>query len=1123
MRKSRRKNTLKKIKTKKALPRLAITDHLTGLYNRRYFDQLLKKTIVESKKTKNHFSLLMIDINNFKKVNDQYGHLAGDRILIDVAKILKKSVRRADICFRYGGDEITIILPQTTKEVAEHVASRLKTKVEAQTFSITDEDTLHLGLSMGLAFFPDDGLKHEVLIKRADEALYRVKRQKQRRIEPFILLTKLTPPVLKETVVSRPHLFSMLKEHCNKKLMCIVADAGYGKTTLLTQFIKDQKLTCVFYDLEHEDSDVMVFLSYLLHALEQLQPGSVQRTRGLLEQGPEVVKNYELVMGTLINEFVEKCKRTIFLILDDYHTIADDSVVHRALDYLIDNLPRMVRVVLASRTIPQLPNLSKWRSKQDVFELTRDNLKFTQDEVASLLTDVYRLMLSDEELKNVADHTEGWVTGIQLVLQAVGKDKKTVRETLNGYMAAHQPLFDYFANEVLRREPVKLQNFLTCSSILEVMTPEACTTVFGTKKSSQVLQELEKRNLFISVIGKYEYKYHHLFRDFLQGRIEDTELKKSLNLKAAKYYKKREKIEQAIHHYLAAGHYKRAVTFIVQIADTLEGQARFATLSKWLKQIPDIVIQKNPLLMLIQGSLYRVQGQMEKAEKMFIKAQQPLRERGNISALTYSIFHEGVILWMTGTYEQALKTLRRALTLCPTTEAKMRGNILNLMGVVWNERGDFKKSRTYLKKAFNVFKQYKDSTEFSMVLHNLAGSFFAQGENKRAFRAYESLIEKIKNHYGLQIGVGFSCAVRTAIAYGKVDWAEQCINQGWTLCRPYQDPWSTAALYEGFGFLYMQKEHWELAEKYMQKALDCFTQLQWRQSEFVLLKTLCSIYRYIGNVSKAEEYFELARQKIDDMESALGVQITTELALLQVAQGQFDKAEKNVEIILRLLQQFERKASEFLALLARTAINISKNKERKAIKSLRRAIQLSKTKGYDGILMREFRHMPQLIDFAQRHGIEKNYLLSLNLAHLKPEIKITVQCFGGLQLKDEKGVVLPFVWPTEKTQSMFAFLVTHRETPIRRETLIETLWPGFPKDRASINFRTTATRMRQTISNVFSKRIDQKQIFVCHHGKYQLLPNIQFHVDSEEFTLLLKETERASSPGEKEKSIEQPP
>jgi two-component SAPR family response regulator len=165
--------------------------------------------------------------------------------------------------------------------------------------------------------------------------------------------------------------------------------------------------------------------------------------------------------------------------------------------------------------------------------------------------------------------------------------------------------------------------------------------------------------------------------------------------------------------------------------------------------------------------------------------------------------------------------------------------------------------------------------------------------------------------------------------------------------------------------------------------------------------------------------------------------------------------------------------------------------------------------------------MPQLIDFAHRHGIEKNYLLSLNLAHLKPEIKITVQCFGGLQLKDEKGVVLPFVWPTEKTQSMFAFLVTHRETPIRRETLIETLWPGFPKDRASINFRTTATRMRQTISNVFSKRIDQKQIFVCHHGKYQLLPNIQFHVDSEEFTLLLKETERASSPGEKEKSIEQ--
>ncbi|KPJ70802.1 hypothetical protein AMJ52_09420, partial [candidate division TA06 bacterium DG_78] len=993
----------KKDKFKKTLPRSAITDHLTGLYNRRYFDRSLKKIITESKKTKNQFSLLMVDINNFKEINDQYGHLAGDKILIDLAKILKKSVRRVDICFRYGGDEIMIILPQTKKKVAEHVASRLKSKVKAQKFSVAGERALQLELSIGLAFFPNDGVRHEVLIKRADEALYKVKCQKQRHVEPFILLTKLTPPALKETVVSRPHLFSVLMENCDKKLMCIVADAGYGKTTLLTQFIKDQKLACVFYDLEQEDSDLTVFMSYLLHGLEQLQPGSVQRTRGLLEQGPEVVKNYELVMGTLINELIEKFKSDVFLILDDYHTIADDSLVHRALDYFIDNLPDMMRVVLASRIIPQLPSLTKWRSKQNLFELTRDNLKFTQDEVASLFTGVYRLMLSDEDSRNVADHTEGWITGIQLILQSVGKDQKTVRETLNSYLAAHQPLFDYFANEVLIREPVELQNFLKFSSILEAMTPETCTTILGTKKSSQVLKELEKRNLFISVVGKDRYKYHHLFRDFLQGRIEDIELKKSLNLKAAKYYQKNGQIEQAIHHYLAAGKSEKAVTFIVQIADTMEGQARFATLSKWFKQIPETVIQENPLLMLIQGSLYRVQGQMKKAEKLFVKAQQPLKKRGNISVLTYSIFHQGVILWMTGTYEQALKTLRRALTLCPTTETKMRGNILNLIGVVWNERGDFKKSRIYLKKAFNILKQYKDSTEFSMVLHNLAGSFFAQGENKRAFKAYESLLEKIKDHYGLQVGVGFSCAVRTAIAYGKVEWAEQCINQGWTLCRPYQDPWSTAALYEGFGFLYMQKEHWDLAEKYMQKALDGFSKLQWRQSEFILLKTLCSIYRYIGNLSKADEYFELARQKIDDLDSILGVQLRTELALLQAARGQFDKAEKNVKIILRLLQQFERKATEFLVLLTSAAVNISKNKEREAVKFLGRAIQLSKTKGFDGILVRELRHMPQLIDFAERHGIEKNYLLSINLARIKLELKITVQCFGGLQLKDQKG------------------------------------------------------------------------------------------------------------------------
>jgi LuxR family maltose regulon positive regulatory protein len=1114
----------KKDKLKKVLPRSAIIDHLTGLYNRRYFDRLLKKIITESKKTKNQFSLVMIDINNFKEINDRYGHLAGDRILIDVAKILKKSVRRADICFRYGGDEITIILPQAKKEVAEQIAVRLKTKVEAQTFSVTSKDTLHIRLSMGLAFFPDDGLKSEVLISRADKALYKVKRQKQRRAEPFILLTKLTPPVLKETVVSRPHLFSMLKENCTKKLMCIVADAGYGKTTLLTQFINDHKLSCVFYDLEQEDSDIIVFLFYLLHGFEQLQPGSVQRTRGLLEQGPEVVKNYELIMGTLINELVEKCKGTIFLILDDYHTITDDSMVHRALDYFIDNLPDTVRVILASRTTPCLPNLSRWRSKQDLFELTRDNLRFTHEEVTSLLTGVYKLILSDEELRNVANHTEGWITGIQLIFQSVGKDRKTVRETLNGYLAAQQSLFDYFANEVLIRESLELQNFLKFSSILEVMTPEACKIILGVKNATQLLITLERRNLFVSVVGKDKYKYHHLFRTFLQGRIVDTTLKKSLNLKSAQYYRKNGQLENSIQHYLEAESFEQAGKLIVTVVDRMKTQARFAKLDKWLKQIPEDVCSKQPHLLLTQANLRMIQGNLQEAERIYAKAEQLFRNKKvDKVSLIHIMKERGSLLWMNGSYEKALKILSKSLRKCPASEAELKAKILNLTGIVWQSVGELKKARAYLLRAYRIASHYKTaSVEQNIAIgHNLAFLLFSQGEVRLAFKSFESIIKQIANNYRFRTGISFANAARVAIAFGRVDWAEQCLDKGWTLCRPYEDPWSRTALHIGYGELYIQKAQWNLAEQHLQKGLNGATKLQWQQTEFAALKTISNLYRYSGDMTKAEEYSELTQQKVDDMKNLRSVYFMTELGLLQVSLGQLEKAEQTVKISMKLIHKFGRKLNEFLSYLVFAAVNVSKDREREAMKFLRRAVRLSKIKGFDGILVREFRHMPQLIDFAQKHGIEKNYLSSLNLAHMKPEIQIIIQCFGGLQIKDEKGMMLHCVWPTEKTQSLFAFLVTHRETPVRREMLIEMLWPGFPKDRASINFRTTATRMRQTISKVFSRYIDHKQIFICQHGKYQLLPSIQFHVDAEEFTLLLNEAERTSSSEEKARIIEQ--
>jgi LuxR family maltose regulon positive regulatory protein len=1091
------------------------TDILTGFYNYQHFDKYVKDTVKISKRTGEHFSLLMIDINNFKMVNDKYGSSAGNRVLIDLAKILKKSVRRVDICFRYGSDEFAIILPNATRNITASIVKRLQTTAETHEFFIDDKTVVYLELSIGVAIFPSDGIHPVTLIEKANEELHMIKRQKRKRSEPFILRTKLTPPVLKENVIVRTRLVSLLKKNLDKKLISVIADAGYGKTTLLTQFIQNHNGAVVFYNLDRTDSDLMVFFSYLMHGMEKLQSHVVERSNGLLKQGIDVVKNYELVMGTLINELVEKRTEQVLLIFDDYHTITNDSMVHKAVNYFIDHLPDTVHVLIASRIIPALNSLATWRAKQSFFEVSRDDLIFTHDEIKALLTGVYRVIPSDDELRRVSEHTEGWVTGIQLIIQSAGRDRKTVKETLNGYMAQNQPLFEYFANEILTGESPQIQDFLKCSAVLEVMTPDDCNVVLGMKDSVRLLRDLEHRNLFVSTIGKDEYKYHFLFRQFLLGRIDNERLQKSLNLKAARYYKKKGQIEQAIQHYLTVKNYTWASKLIAHVSKQIETQMRFTTLDTWLNQIPESVLEEQPRLLITQGDLYRMHGNLKKAEDLYTKAEHLLRNTGNMSDLAYALMEHGTLMWTRGSHERALKYHHRALNVCPHSEDKLRVNLFNSIGLVLRATGDFKKARTYLLKAYRLAEYTEDFTNVIITGNNLAYLPFSQGDMREAFKLFVPLIERIKNDYRLQFGIIFANAAKTAIALGKLAWAEQCLDQGWALCRPYEDPWSKAALQQAFGALYLQKTQWNIAEQYFCKAFSGFKKLQWTEQEIALLRDFSRLYRCQGDYAQAKENLEQLRQKVSNIESPSGIFVMREIGLLHVAVGEFKKAEEPILASLRLAQKFGRKVSECLSYFACATYYLATNKQLEAAKYLRRAVHLVKTKGYSGILLRELRLNPNLIEIAQQHNIEKNYLLSFNVPKDKPQLEIKVQCFGGLQLYDTKDEPLPVIWPTEKTRSLFAFLIAQHEAPAHREVILEHLWPGLPKKRASINFRTTATRMRQSLTKALSGKIAQNEIFIRRHGKYQLLPEVALHADTDKYEFLLKEAERVGSDQEK--------
>lgn len=169
-------------KLNKKLEQLAITDELTGLYNHRFFYEKLEEELLRADRYKHQVSVLMIDVDLFKKFNDTYGHLAGDEVLEKVSRCLEKGVRDTDTVARYGGEEFTVIIPEVDLNGVLALAERLREAVEAEKFEGLGKDCC-VTISIGAAICPEDTKDAVELIRLADEALYSSKEHGRNRVE----------------------------------------------------------------------------------------------------------------------------------------------------------------------------------------------------------------------------------------------------------------------------------------------------------------------------------------------------------------------------------------------------------------------------------------------------------------------------------------------------------------------------------------------------------------------------------------------------------------------------------------------------------------------------------------------------------------------------------------------------------------------------------------------------------------------------------------------------------------------------------------------------------------------------------------------------------------------------
>ena len=381
--------------------------------------------------------------------------------------------------------------------------------------------------------------------------------------QPQLLTTKLYLPPVRANLVVRPRLTQRLDEGLTHKLTLISAPAGFGKTTLLSEWIPHSEWCVTWVSLDEGDNDPTRFWSYFIAGLQQLNP-DLGNTALLLFQSPQPPP-LESCLTTLMNE-IATFPEPFVLVLDDYHAI-ENSSLHNAITFLLDHLPPQLHLFITTRTDPPLP-LSRLRSREQLTELRAGDLRFTPDEAMAFFNQVMGLGLSPGDVAALEAHAEGWIAGLQLAaLSMQGRDD--LPDFIAAFTGTHRYILDYLTDEVLERRPTGTKNFLLQTSILDRLCGPLCDAVTGGRDGQTTLERLEQANLFIVPLDDERrwYRYHHLFADVLRHRLALTQPQNvpEYHRRASVWFEQQGLVAEAIHHALVGQDFEHAATLIEPI------------------------------------------------------------------------------------------------------------------------------------------------------------------------------------------------------------------------------------------------------------------------------------------------------------------------------------------------------------------------------------------------------------------------------------------------------------------------------------------------------------------------------------------------------------------------------
>ena len=435
-----------------------------------------------------------------------------------------------------------------------------------------------------------------------------------------LLTTKLSVPPPRPDLVARPRLIQHLNEGLASKLTVISAPPGYGKTTLLAEWLDGLQRPIAWLSLDEGDNDPVQFLRYLVASVQRIDQDIGSSILDAL--GSPKKPNLDNLITPLVNDITNVCP-TLLLVLDDHQMVTSKSV-HELTSSLLENAPPSLHMVVSSREEPPLP-LPLLRARGQVNELRESDLRFTIEEASEFFTRTMGLSLTLEAVTMLEARTEGWITGLQLAALAVLSSSSETNEVTDdaafeAFSGEDRYVLDYLFTEVLHRQPKATRDFLYQTSILDRLSAQLCKAVTGRRNSQELLEQLEERNLFILPLDNVRgwYRYHQLFAEVLRTRL-DEKARKKLHRKASRWYEKERLFPQAVKHAAAfaaiSGDTKDLERIIRSAAEETMLNGGVMTMQGWLASLPEERLRSDPELATYNGWVLVLTNEMALAEE----------------------------------------------------------------------------------------------------------------------------------------------------------------------------------------------------------------------------------------------------------------------------------------------------------------------------------------------------------------------------------------------------------------------------------------------------------------------------------------------------------------------------